>query len=456
VGQIVTVFLRIAGLLILLGFGSFSVISIMEKEKRAARVAILCALLGGAVFFGISAMPENFQISFSVLIITIALLGIILFFLPIGKAEPSISAPNKRFDEREIMFVRYDLEPGSPEYKEYYEMHPEHELEDNLTREKPGLSSPDAKFANPYQFAALDAGFFLTHAMRSAVDGPVADNINTLPPDEMTAYLKRLAIYFGAVDVGVTELQPYHVYSHVGRGEGVYGEEIPLEHKYAIAFTVEMAHDMVGTGPHPPTSMETCKQYVESARVAIQLASTIRNLGYPARAHIDRNYRVIAPLVARDAGLGEIGRMTILMTPKLGPRVRIGVVTTNIELIPSIRKPDPALIDFCNICEKCAHTCPSNSIPFGPQEEEDGVVRWILNPDSCFRYWNIAGTDCSRCMMVCPFSHPDNFSHNFIRWGINKSGSFRRAALWMDDLFYGGKPEKRETPAWVDVPKQEK
>ena len=39
---------------------------------------------------------------------------------------------------------------------------------------------------------------------------------------------------------------------------------------------------------------------------------------------------------------------------------------------------------------------------------------------------------------------------------INKSGSFRRAALWMDDLFYGAKPEKRETPAWVDVPKQER
>ena len=320
-GQIVTVFLRITGLIILLGFGSFALISIMEKERRAARVAIWCALLGGAVFFSVSAMPENFQIVFSALIITISLLAIILFFLPIGKVEPSISTPTKRFDEREIMFSRYDLEPGSPEYKEYYEMHPEHEPEDNLTREKPGLSSPDAKFANPFQFAALDAGFFLTHAMRSAVDGPVADNINTLPADEMTAYLKRLAIYFGAVDVGVTKLKPYHVYSHVGRGEGAYGEEIPLEHKYAIAFTVEMAHDMVGTGPYPPTSMETCKQYVEFARVAIQLASTIRNLGYPARAHIDRNYRVIAPLVARDAGLGEIGRMTILMTPKLGPRV---------------------------------------------------------------------------------------------------------------------------------------
>jgi ferredoxin len=84
--------------------------------------------------------------------------------------------------------------------------------------------------------------------------------------------------------------------------------------------------------------------------------------------------------------------------------------------------------------------------------EIDGTTRWKLNPDTCFRYWNIAGTDCARCMAVCPFSHPDTFSHNLIRWGIARSGIFRRAALWMDDLFYGRKPPPRQSPAWVDVP----
>ncbi len=75
--------------------------------------------------------------------------------------------------------------------------------------------------------------------------------------------------------------------------------------------------------------MESAHQYVEAARTAIQLAAFIRNLGYDARAHIDGNYQVIAPLVARDAGLGEIGRMSLLITPKHGPRVRLAVVTTN-------------------------------------------------------------------------------------------------------------------------------
>jgi reductive dehalogenase len=267
----------------------------------------------------------------------------------------------------------------------------------------------------------------------------------------MTAYLKGLARYYGALDVGVTALQPYHVYSHVGRGTGVYGEGIAVEHTYAIAFTVEMDFEMVGTGPRSPISMESARQYVEAARVAVQLANTIRRLGYSARAHIDGNYRVIAPLVARDAGLGEIGRITLLMTPNLGPRLRLGVVTTDLELIPDPHKPDPAVIDFCNICKKCAGNCPSGSIPFGDREEIDGALRWKLDEESCFRYWNAVGTDCGRCMAVCPFSHPDNLAHNLIRWGISRSGAFRRFALWMDDLFYGEKPVEREAPEWVRV-----
>ena len=79
----------------------------------------------------------------------------------------------------------------------------------------------------------------------------------------------------------------------------------------------------------------------------------IRSMGYPALAHIDGNYRVVAPLVARDAGLGEIGRMGLLMTPELGPRVRLGVVTTDIPLVPDPAGYAPAVLDFCRACKKC-------------------------------------------------------------------------------------------------------
>jgi epoxyqueuosine reductase QueG len=182
---------------------------------------------------------------------------------------------------------------------------------------------------------------------------------------------------------------------------------------------------------------ESARQYVESAKIAVQIASMIRGLGYPARAHIDGNYRVIAPLVARDAGLGEIGRIGILMTPRLGPRVRLGVVTTNLPLEVDDPTDDLSVIDFCSVCKKCAEACPSRSIPFDGREPIDGGHRWAIDADSCFRYWNAIGTDCGLCMTVCPYSHPDNLAHNAVRGAIRRSGAARRAALRLDHLFYG-------------------
>jgi reductive dehalogenase len=345
------------------------------------------------------------------------------------------------------MFARSRLVPGSPEYRAYYTMRPENQISDDRTRALPGLLSTGASKASPLAFASAEASFSLTEALREEVDGPVAAVRSKVSPDQMASYIKGIACYYGAYSVGITELQPYHVYSHIGRGSGEYGAPITLDHRYAIAFTVEMDHAMMKSAPEAPVVMESARQYVEAARVALQLGYLIRWLGYPARAHIDGNYRVIAPLVARDAGLGEIGRMGLLMTPALGPRVRLGVVTTDLPLIPDRRSYDASVIDFCRICKKCAACCPSRSIPFGDREEIDGVLRWRINSDTCFRYWNTIGTDCGLCMAVCPYSHPNNLAHNLVRWAIRRSGTARRAALWLDDAFYPGAIYGAESPS---------
>jgi reductive dehalogenase len=318
------------------------------------------------------------------------------------------------------------------------------------------LLSLTASKADPLAFASAEASFSLTEAVYEEVDGPVAPVRSKFTAAQMTSYIKGLARYYGAYTVGITELQPYHVYSHIGRGSGEYGAPITLDHRYAIAFTVEMDYAMMGPAPDAPVVMESARQYVEAARIALQLGYFIRSLGYPARAHIDGNYRVIAPLVARDAGLGDIGRMGLLMTPELGPRVRLAVVTTDLPLTPDQRSDDTSMIDFCRICKKCAENCPSRSIPLGDREEIDGALRWRINSDSCFRYWNLVGTDCGLCMAVCPYSHPNNLAHNLVRWAIRYSGLARRAALWMDDVFYsqrgptgGHKPASRPVPDWI-------
>jgi ferredoxin len=433
-------------ILLFISFGGFGILSILEHEKRAAVMSFSLAILLSALLFLLTALPQPLQRTVLIGMAVLVTPLLISIILPIGQVEVGNEIPKIRFDERDVVFSRYYLRPGTDDYQAYYRMRPENESIDEQMRNRPGLYSPEARIVHPTLLASPKASFYLADSLYPAVDGPVSDERVNLPPAEMTAYIKKLARFYGAVDVGITELKPYHVYSHNGRGSGAYGEPINLDHRYAIAITVEMDYKMMRSVLS--ASMETAKQYAEMARVVVQLAGAIRAMGYAARAHFEGDYQVIVPLIARDAGLGEFGRMSILITPKLGPRVRIAVVTTDLDLIPARRRVDASVLDFCTICKKCAENCPSKAIPFDGRQEIDGALRWKINEQACYAYWNTAGVDCAICMAVCPYSHPDRVAHNLVRWGISKSGFLRRAALKMDDLFYGSTSRVGKDPTW--------
>jgi reductive dehalogenase len=430
--------------------GGFAVVSVREGERRAPAVALGMALAAAAVLAACAFLPAPWPAAALAVVAGAGLLGVVILLLPARAPERLRDTPTTRFDERDIMFARARLVPGTDRYAEYYRIRPANESLDDRWRERPGLLSPDAHHADPLLFAAPAASFALTEAMHAVVDGTPAPGTAPLPDNPgRTEFVKGLARYFGALDVGVTELRPYHVYSHIGRGAGEYGAPLPVEHRYAIAFTVEMDREMIGCGPEAPAIMESARQYVEAGRIAVQLAEFIRRAGYPARAHMDGDYRVICPLVARDAGLGEIGRMGLLMTPGRGPRVRLAVVTTDLELVPDAAAPDASVIAFCGACVKCAANCPARAIPTGGREELDGALRWRIDSDACYRFWCAAGTDCGRCVAVCPYSHPDGLYHDLVRAGNRRSALFRRLAARLDDLFYGATPLRRPPPKWL-------
>jgi ferredoxin len=362
-------------------------------------------------------------------------------------------------DERQIMFSRAELKPGTERFEAYYEQNPHHRKKDDVFRLEAGLLAPGTSQYHRKGFAAADAAFWTIETLRPYVDG--AGEMTPRPstsggagpplsdPAENTRFLKGWILKLGAHSVGVTELRDYHLYTHAGRGEA-YGRPVTLGHRYALALTVEMDREMVAAAPRSPTVMESARQYLRSGVMAIQVAELIRRLGYEARAHVDGNYRVICPLVAKDAGLGEIGRIGLLMTPRLGPRVRIAVVTTDLPLDPDPPFRDATTLEFCAACRKCAEACPSRALPFGdPEEDEGGVRRWRIDAEACFTLWTRLGTDCARCMAVCPYSHPDTLLHNAVRWGVRNNALFRRGAVRMDDLIYGRKPPPGEVPRWM-------
>jgi reductive dehalogenase len=428
-----------------------AVVSTREGERRAARKLLVWGALLPLPYLaaGIAAFPGQ-GIAAAGLILLPVVAGAVLL-LPIGHTSPGDDdTPRRRIDERDIMFSRYRLQPGSARFEAYYERNPDKRALDDKFRARPGLLSKGATFYNPYLFSAADASFEAVSAFRAINESDPAPEKVPVDPAKMSQFIHWWGKKLGAVSIGITALQEYHLYSYLGRTE-TYGQPVERDHRFAIALTVEMDKHMLDYAPHGPTVMESAQQYLNAGAIAIQITEYIRLLGYPARAHFDGSYRVVCPLVARDAGLGEIGRMGLLMTPELGPRVRVAVVTTDLPLVTNPRRREDSVLDFCARCKKCAEVCPSRAIPFGDRTEIDGVKRWQINSEACFTYWCTVGTDCGRCVRACPYSHPDNLLHNIVRFGVRRSPWFRIAAIKMDDWLYGKKPVPLVPPEWMQA-----
>ncbi|MBU1011461.1 MAG: 4Fe-4S dicluster domain-containing protein [Bacteroidetes bacterium] len=445
--------LLLLGIVIFLWMLYFSIQSFSEKEIRAGSIFSWICILLPLPYFLIAFLEIPNQVIISNILIFVTLFIPILFFIPLGKNKNIlIDLPKNKIDERDIMFSRRLLKKGSEQYVEYYNRKPKNLEPDENFRQRPGLLSKESVQYDPLMFASSEASFFTVDRLAKAINGKPEGEPQQLNEKEISLYIKNWAKKLGALEVGITILKDYHIYSHAGRGDD-YGSEIKLKHKFAIAFTVEMDFEFTTTGPQAPIVMESGQQYLNAGTIAVQISAFIRNLGHEARAHIDANYQVICPLVAKDAGLGELGRMGLLMTPKHGPRVRIGVVTTNLPLVIDKKTDDHTTIDFCNRCMKCAYTCPSHAISSGKREKIDGVLRWQINQEKCFQFWCTSGTDCGRCMAVCPYSHPNNLMHQIIRFGIRNNILFRRVAVILDDLIYGRKPKPKPIPDWMKVSK---
>lgn len=424
--------------------------SLKEKEPRAAAGSILIAVLIPALYIAVALIDFNYSDIIAIVLLALGAAPVIVMFFPFNRSYKHLDdIPRARIDERDTMFSRYYTPAGSKHLEDYYKQNPDKKALDDKFRAKPGLLEKGSRHYDPLAFSAANASLQTVKVFHGIIDdSPTGAARVEVNPRQITDFIKSWARKLGAVSAGVTELKDYHLYSIIGRGEQ-YGTPVELDHKYAIAVTVEMDKHMMAAAPLGPTVMESSQQYLNAGAIAMQIARMIHNLGYPARAHIDGNYRVVCPLVARDAGLGEIGRMGLLMTPQLGPRVRIAVVTTDLPLICGDAKRDYTVLDFCRKCKKCASICPSKAIPFEDMGSIDGVRRWRIDSEACFTIWCSFGTDCGRCVNVCPYSHPDNAMHNFVRWGVRNSELFRRFAIRMDDVFYGKNPGPAAPPEWI-------
>ncbi len=302
----------------------------------------------------------------------------------------------KQTDERDIIFARCRYKPESANYKDYYERNPHKKEKDDSFRAVPFLGDENSTFFHSLYSNINDANFqFLADLHNLCDEEPVAKKM-TVCKQDITKHIKGLLKFYGAGVVGITKAKKELYYSHYGRPENMYGKKVNAEYETAIVFACEMQEEMIFCAPRLPSSIAVTKGYVDAAVIGLQLAYYIRSMGYRAVNNMDGKYLLPLVPVAVNAGLGELGLNSMLITKEYGPRIRLGAVLTDLPLDYD-EKNDFGLEGFCKICLRCKKSCPGKAIL--PNEEK------YFSDDNCFTMWQNLGTDCGVCIAACPFSN---------------------------------------------------
>lgn len=98
---------------------------------------------------------------------------------------------------------------------------------------------------------------------------------------------------------------------------------------------------------------------------------------------------------AQAAGLGTIGRNSLLITPEFGSMVWLGAVLTEIEL-----EPDPMLDEICDGCDLCVKVCPVNALE-EVQLKQQKCWNHAFGDNQKTQNWEIS---CHKCRDICPYN----------------------------------------------------
>ena len=109
----------------------------------------------------------------------------------------------------------------------------------------------------------------------------------------------------------------------------------------------------------------------------------------------------------RLAGLGWIGKHSLLLNRKYGSWFFLGVIVTDLEL-----EPDAPVKDYCGECTRCVDACPTNAILPGKTVDGSRCISYLTIenrsehlPEEFRGKMENRVFGCDICQEVCPWNH---------------------------------------------------
>ncbi len=195
---------------------------------------------------------------------------------------------------------------------------------------------------------------------------------------------------------------------------------IPKTMKWVIVLAFEMDIDAISSSPMATCAASAGNGYSRITATVSSLAEFIRMLGFNAIPCGDMTGLSIP--MAIDAGLGELGRNGLLITPKYGPRVQLAKVITDIPLLTD-QSISFGVAEFCQICNRCVEQCPGKAISSNSPtsaaidiSNNPGIEKWPIKAIDCMTASTALGSAfCSTCIHVCPFNRPEGWLFDVTR-----------------------------------------
>jgi epoxyqueuosine reductase len=235
-----------------------------------------------------------------------------------------------------------------------------------------------------------------------------------------TSHLKRVATELGAVAFGVTSARPFEESLTVLRDHRGREMSGPLHFTYDQPETatdvsrsfpwarsiVVFAHDYLGRSGVPapigPTiaRFATRDQYSFVRRIADGVSSELIETGARAEILIDDN-RLVDRAAAARAGVGWLGKSTMVLSPGHGPWLLLGSVVTDAEL-----EDTRPMRRTCGTCVACIPACPTGAITPEGLDARLCISTWLQAPGAIPRWIRplierrIYG--CDDCLTSCP------------------------------------------------------
>jgi epoxyqueuosine reductase QueG len=281
------------------------------------------------------------------------------------------------------------------------------------------------------------------------------EKLANIDPVAMTRHIKAVAKALGIDQVGIAMSLPEFIYKGGARrtedetlvtaATGQTPEDIAKKYPYAICFLVAWDDDLVRAHRHHIAD-QNYHFYGMKAEVAQNnLAGYIQELGYTA------NMGAANPMpMALAAGLGQLGRNGMVISEFHGARHNPKVILTDLPLV--FDKPvDLGVDDFCNICRKCAVACPTNSISHEEKKVINGVEKFAINWQTCYRirphmrdFWG----SCFTCIAACPWTKKNTWWRTATVQTLKRTPSMLRPLLIrpliaLDNAIWGELPRKR-------------